>query len=428
MLFVIGVAGPSAAGKSSVVERIVSAIGSHRCALLCLDLFYHGLPVGSNPLEYDFDSPNAFDFEACAETIKVLAEGRSVSLPSYDYVRHQRCGPEITLSGSTEVLILEGILTFYHERVRELLHLKVFVDEDADVCLCRRIQRDVVERGRSVDVVLAQYEKTVKPALDNFINPQKRLADLIVQRGVENVIAIDLLVKHIAMKLEQRGLNRLYSNLHEMPLTGQVRALHTCFRRSDASRDQFIFYVDRMIRLLVEEALNMLPFRAKRVTTPTGDVYQGFSFTTKLAAISVSPGGEAMERGVREVIREVRIGKVAVVAGACGDRLIEFRRYPPGLARRKLLILLPVLDTGATLSTVLADLARLGCMQSSMIVLSLIASPEAIATVCNNGWTSVRLVVSAIDRGVNEHGLVVPGVGWFAERYFGTERFDLPPV
>ncbi|BAM79395.1 uridine kinase [Cyanidioschyzon merolae strain 10D] len=425
MLFVIGVAGPSAAGKSSVVERIVSAIGSHQCALLCLDSFYHGLPPGCDPLEYDFDSPNAFDFESCAAAIKELALGKSVSLQSYDYVTHQRCGPEITLPSGTEVLILEGILTFYHEKVRELLHLKVFVDEDADVCLCRRIQRDVVQRGRSVESVLAQYEKTVKPALDNFINPQKRLADIIIQRGVENVIAIDLLVKHIAVKLEQRGLNRLYTNLHEMPLTGQVRALHTCFRRCDASRDQFIFYVDRMIRLLVEEALNMLPFQTKRVTTPTGEVYQGFSFSNRIAAISVSPGGEAMEHGVREVIREVRIGKVAVVASADGNRMIEFHRYPPGVARRKLLILLPVLDTGATLNTVLTDLARIGCMQSNMIVLSLIASPEAIAAVCGNGWTNVRLVVSAVDRGVNEQGLVVPGIGWFAERYFGTERFEL---
>ena len=420
MLFVIGVAGPSASGKSSVVERIVSSLGSHSCAVLCLDCFYRGLPADVDAVEYNFDSPNAFDFDACADVLERVGGGETARVHTYDYVTHQRCGPELVIPDTTEVLILEGILTFYHERVRGKLHLKVFVDEDADVCLCRRLRRDVLHRGRSVASVLVQYEKFVKPSLDNFIHPQKRLADIIVQRGVENVTAIDLLVKHIGVKLNQTGLQRVFPNLHEMPATGQVRALHTCFRRADAPRDEFIFYVDRLIRLLVEEALNMLPFALRDVLTPTGEVYRGFAFATHLAAVSVSPGGEAMERGLREVVRNVRVGKVAVVSRGGKERYIEFRRYPPGLHQRHVLVLLPVLDTGATLNTVLADLSRIGCLPSRLIVLSLIASPDAIASVCQAGWSRVRLVVSAIDRGVNRDGLVVPGIGWFAERYFGT--------
>jgi len=167
--------------------------------MVCLDWYYRGIPEGCDPETYNFDHPDALDFDALYDTLIQMIDRKSVTVPCYDFTTHKRSGTRRI--EAAEIIVVEGILTFYNPLVRNLLNMKIFVDEDSDVCLCRRIRRDVSVRGRSIESVLRQYEQFVKPAYEEFIQPCKRYADIIVPRGGENLIAIDLIVKHIGLRL-----------------------------------------------------------------------------------------------------------------------------------------------------------------------------------------------------------------------------------
>jgi uridine kinase len=150
------------------------------------------------------------------------------------------------------------------------MNMKIFVDTDADVRLARRIRRDTVERGRDVDSVLEQYAKFVKPAFDDFVLPSKKYADVIIPRGGDNHVAVDLIVQHIHTKLGQHDLCKIYPNVFVIETTFQIRGMHTLIREKDISKHDFVFYSDRLIRLVVEHGLGHLPFTEKQVVTPTG--------------------------------------------------------------------------------------------------------------------------------------------------------------
>jgi len=170
--FVIGVTGASASGKTTVCEKIIQGIGDHRCVLLSLDWFYHGLPPNVNSADYNFDHPDAIDFNYLHDVLKLMQNRKQVEVPTYDFRTHSRT--DHVLLNAADVIIVEGILTFYPRFIRKLMHMKIFVEEDADVCLCRRIRRDVELRGRTLGGVLMQYEKFVKRSYDEFIFPTKR--------------------------------------------------------------------------------------------------------------------------------------------------------------------------------------------------------------------------------------------------------------
>ncbi|KAF3776116.1 Uridine kinase-like protein 1 [Nymphaea thermarum] len=201
-----------------------------------------------------------------------VAEGSSM-------LKKRRRNFEVLVNAS-DVIILEGILVFHDPRVRNLMNMKIFVDTDADVRLARRIKRDTVERGRD-------YAKFVKPAFDDFVLPSKKYADVIIPRGGDNHVAIDLIVQHIRTKLGQHNLCKIYPNVHVIQSTFQIcvgdifsavtlrertlqiRGMHTLIRDKDIATNDFVFYSDRLIRLVVEHGLGHLPFTEKQVMTPT---------------------------------------------------------------------------------------------------------------------------------------------------------------
>ena len=211
--FCIGVAGATASGKSSVVQEVVRLLNAEgRVASVTQDCFYKDLSAaereeayGSN---YNFDHPNAFDWPQQLGVMTQLRDGASkVAIPTYDFVTHSRLSPDHdTHICSPEIVIFEGILALHDETMRDLFDLKVFVDADADVRLARRIKRDMTERGRDLDGILEQYERFVKPATEAFVVPSKQHADIVVPRGVENVVAIEMLAAHINNVLMQREL------------------------------------------------------------------------------------------------------------------------------------------------------------------------------------------------------------------------------
>ncbi|KAL8193574.1 hypothetical protein R6Q57_026709 [Mikania cordata] len=288
--FVIGVSGGSASGKTTVCDMIIQQLHDHRVVLVSQDSFYRGLSAEESERvhEYNFDHPDAFDTEQMLECIEKLKQGNSVQLPIYDFKNHRRCSESFRQVNASDVIILEGILVFHDQRVRDLMNMKIFVDTDADVRLARRIRRDTVERGRDVNSVLEQYAKFVKPAFDDFVLPSKKYADVIIPRGGDNHVAVDLIVQHIQTKLGQHDLCKIYPNIYVIQSTFQIRGMHTLIRDKDISKHDFVFYSDRLIRLVVEHGLGHLPFAEMQVVTPTGMVYCLFFIMKLLKVLEVT--------------------------------------------------------------------------------------------------------------------------------------------
>ncbi|MPC17321.1 Uridine-cytidine kinase-like 1 [Portunus trituberculatus] len=310
--------------------------------------------------EYNFDHPDAFDFELVAKTLVRLKEGKKVEVPIYNFVTHCRETKTKTMYGAN-VIIFEGILAFYSPDVLKLLDMKVFVDTDSDERLVRRLQRDIAERGRELDGVLKQYFKFVKPAFDYYIAPSMVHADIIVPRGGENEVAINLIAQNVMTQLQQRGFklreklaNTNFgmarpSSLHLLPSTPQIRGLHTFIRNKDTPRDEFIFYSKRLIRLVIEHALALLPFRDITVETPQGIPYEGKHIATeKICGVSILRAGETMENALCEVLKDVRIGKILIQTNLdTGEPELYYLRLPKDIKDYHIFLMDATVATGA---------------------------------------------------------------------------------
>jgi uridine kinase len=189
---IIGISGASGSGKSLLAKTIVTELGSDQVVIIDEDSYYkHRDDLTFEQREkINYDHPDAFDHSLLHEHLSSLQNGDSVEVPLYDYTQHLRSDKTRTI-GQHTIIVLEGILLFDDPKLRELMDIRIFVDTPLDVCLIRRIQRDVFERDRSLDAILEQYANTVRPMFLQFIEPSKRYADLIVPRGGANRIAID---------------------------------------------------------------------------------------------------------------------------------------------------------------------------------------------------------------------------------------------
>ena len=170
-----------------------------------------------------------------------------------------------------------------------------------------------MDRGRSVDGVISQYTTFVKPMFDTFVSPSKKYADVIIPWAQgENTVAIDLIVQHIRTKLGQNDLRRIYPNLIVLPPNFQIRGMHTIIRNHARNRSDFVFYSDRLIRLVVEHALGHLPFKNEVVRTPNGDAYNGVSFSKKICGVSIIRSGARRWRTPLRRCKGIKIGKVLI--------------------------------------------------------------------------------------------------------------------
>lgn len=201
----IGIAGGSGSGKTMVTQKIVGQLGSDRVVIIEQDSYYRNLNHLSleERATYNFDHPSSIDTELLVRHIKELLSGHSVDIPIYDFTTHTR-RPETRRTGPHDVIVLEGILILDNPELRELMDIKVYVDTDADLRFIRRLKRDTTERGRTVQSVIEQYEKSVRPMHLQFVEPSKRYADLIIPEGGYNLVAIDLLRTKIAALLKER--------------------------------------------------------------------------------------------------------------------------------------------------------------------------------------------------------------------------------
>jgi len=205
---IIGIAGPSASGKSLLANTIVSELGSEQVVVISEDAYYKDnsdLPFAERE-KINYDHPSAFDHALLSEHLRTLQEGKGVDIPVYSHSKHIRL-PETRHVDNHTIIVLEGILILSDKALREIMDIKIFMSTPLDICLTRRLKRDVVERHRSFESVLLQYETTVRPMYLQFIEPSSRYADLIVPRGGENRIAIDMIQAKMRELLANNSLD-----------------------------------------------------------------------------------------------------------------------------------------------------------------------------------------------------------------------------
>ncbi len=203
-MYIIGIAGGTGSGKTTVVRKIIETFaGNRQVAVIPQDSYYNdttGLTMEQRR-QINFDHPDAFDWKLLIKQIKELRDGKPIEQPTYSYIESNRL-PETIHIEPCEVIIIEGIMALWRKDLRELMDLKIFVDADSDERLIRVIQRDIVERGRTTQQVIDRYLAVLKPMHEEFIEPTKRYADLIVPQGGHNKQAIDIMRTYITHRLK----------------------------------------------------------------------------------------------------------------------------------------------------------------------------------------------------------------------------------
>uniref|UniRef100_A0A8B9BMY9 uridine/cytidine kinase n=1 Tax=Anser brachyrhynchus TaxID=132585 RepID=A0A8B9BMY9_9AVES len=401
--FVIGLCGGSASGKTTVATRIIEALDVPWVVLLSMDSFYKVLDEGQQALaarsDYNFDHPDAFDFELLVNVLRKLKKGKSVKVPVYDFTTHSR-------------------------RREWLLDMKVFVDTDSDIRLVRRLQRDIMERGRDIVGVIKQYNKFVKPAFEQYIEPTVQVADIVVPRGGENFVALDLIVQHVHSQLEKREITvraTLASAHQGQPLpktlsvlenTPQVRGMHTIIRNKDTTRDEFIFYSKRLMRLLIEHALSFLPLKSVTVETPQGTTYEGKRFhRQRITGVSILRAGETMEQALTAVCKDIRLGKILIQTNHdTGEPELHYLRLPKEISEDYVILMDSTVSTGAAAMMAVRVLLDHDVQEDRIFLLSLLMAEMGVHSVAY-AFPRVRIITTAVDKRINEEFHIIPGIG-----------------
>ncbi len=203
---VIGIAGGSGSGKTTVAQEILNRVGPDRIAFLQHDSYYKdltGLPPAQRA-EVNFDHPNSLETDLLIQHVLDLRDGKAVQVPIYDFAHHRRTGETFAVLPH-RVIMVEGILIFVEKALRDLFDIKIFVDTDADIRFIRRLERDIAERGRTTESVIHQYQSTVRPMHLEFVEPSKRYADVIIPEGGFNTAALDMVAARIQAMLTVTG-------------------------------------------------------------------------------------------------------------------------------------------------------------------------------------------------------------------------------
>ena len=203
-ILVIGIAGGSGSGKTTLMNNIVSRF-SEDIRVLSHDSYYrrHDDMTYEERCQLNYDEPAALETELMVKHLNLLRQGQAIDCPVYDFTVHNR-SDEVTRIEPSRVIIVEGILIFENEALRDLMDIRIFVDTDADIRLCRRVKRDVNKRGRSLESVLTQYQQTVKPMYEKYVEPSKKYAHILVPEGGKNTVAQEFIISLLEKHLEGR--------------------------------------------------------------------------------------------------------------------------------------------------------------------------------------------------------------------------------
>lgn len=361
--------------------------------------------------EFDFDSPDAIDFDILVDRLKDIKNGKVAEVPIYSFQKHARLSKTTTIY-SPHVIILEGIFALHDPRIVDLLDLKIFAEADADLCLSRRLVRDVKERGRDIEGCIKQWFSFVKPNYYKYVAPQREIADLIIPRGIENRVAITMVSNQVRQTLHSKSvqhqseLRRLGKIAEDSPLsenaivlkqTNQVRGMHTLLLNPDTSREDFVFYFDRMVALLVETAVDFLPLVSYEVTTPQNTTYQGLKKNAEVSAVVVLRGGSAFEMGLRRTIPDCRTGRVLIQTNyRTGEPELHYRALPTNIAEHGLVLVLdPQFSTGAAALMAVRVLVDHGVPEASIVFVTYTAGRVGLNRVLSV-FPDIRIVVARL--------------------------------
>ncbi|KAL8927342.1 MAG: hypothetical protein Q9172_001421 [Xanthocarpia lactea] len=427
---IIGVAGSSGSGKTSLAHAIVSSLNLPWVVIMSMDSFYKILTPEQHALahrnEYDLDAPSAIDFDLMVERLKDLKLGRRAEIPIYSFEQHQRQKNTVSIY-SPHVLILEGILALYDQRILDLLDVKIFAEADADLCLARRIMRDVKERGRDIEGCIKQWTTFVKPNFQRHVYPQRDNADIIVPRGIDNRVAIDMVVKHIQLLLvkksrnHQEDLKRLGQQVEDEPLSPnvlllkqskQITGISTILQNPATSDVDFIFYFDRLTALLVERALDNLHFGIKTVRTPQGSEYRGLETKGETSAVVILRGGSCLEIGLKRVIPDCKMGRLLIQSNyRTGEPELHYAHLPEDVASHSSVLLLdPQMSSGGAALMTVRVLVDHGVQASRIVFVTFSAGKMGLNRLLKV-FPDVRVVVCTIVEDYHER--------WVEKRYFG---------
>ncbi|QUC15937.1 uncharacterized protein UV8b_00178 [Ustilaginoidea virens] len=356
---IIAIAGSSGSGKSTLSQAIVQKLNLPWVVILSMDSFYKTLTPEQSKLafanEYDFDSPEAIDFDVLIDRVRDLKAGKRAEIPTYSFQEHQRLEKTETIY-SPHVLILEGIFALHDPRVTDLIDIGIYCEADADTCLSRRMIRDVQERGRDIEGCNKQWFSFVKPNFEKYVKPQRKVADLIVPTDIKTRVALDIMALFIENKLIEKSthhreaLSRLEATCRGQPLskrvirlddTPQLKSMNTILQDINTSAEDFIFYFDRLAALIIEQALNNVQFIPVIIGTPQGHEYRGLKPKGEVSAVIVQRGGSAFKTALRKTIPDCRTGQLLIQSDfSTGEPELHYLDLPKDIDTHESVLLL----------------------------------------------------------------------------------------
>lgn len=435
--YVIGVAGPSGSGKTSVASKIIQEINTPWTVLLSLDNFYKPLTPEESKLafenKWDFDAPESVDLDLVYECVKSLKEGRKTQIPLYSFEKHSRIEDRsITIYGAN-VIIVEGIYGLYHEKLNSLMHMKVYVDTDLDICLARRLNRDILYRGRDLEGAIKQWQATVKPNAERFVKPTMRNANIIVPRGSENTIAIDMLIKHIKKQLVIKSeahlkhidqltgiLDLEQENLKILEKTNQTNGIYTILLNKKTSRDDFIFYFDRIATTLINKALEFAAYKTVEIITPMNAKFKTKASSDTVVAVNIIRSGDCFMHSLRKTLPEIAIGKLLIQSDSTtGEPQLHSESLPPNIENlnTRVLLLDAQIISGAAIIMAIQILVDHGVDPSQITVVTYLATEVGLSRILK-AFQEVTVVVGEIGFRKN-----IEKETWFRTRFIDTDYF-----
>ncbi|KPI39150.1 Uridine kinase [Cyphellophora attinorum] len=426
----IGVAGSSGSGKTSLAVEIVKALDLPWVIILSIDSFYKSLNEEQNRLahlnEYDLDSPASIDFDLLVECLSQLKQGKRVNIPVYSFPLHQRLEETVSVY-SPHVVILEGNLALVDPRVLKMLDMKIFVEADLDLCLSRRLVRDVRERGRDIEGIIKQWFDWVKPVYLKWVEPQKEGADIIVPRGMQNKMAIAMIVNQVRRMLKDKSirhnaeLEKLGQDVEDSPLPEnvillehkpQIRGVGTILRNTITPQEEFVFYFNRLSAILIETALDCHSYLPSTVYTSQGYGYNGLKSAGIISAVVILRGGSCLEPGLRRTIPDCLTGRMLIQSNLrTAEPELHYLKLFPDIEKHKTVLLLDSqMSSGGAALMAVKVLVDHGVAEEKIVFVTCLAGKRGLKRLLSV-FPKIQVVAANMGDEYEKR--------WIEERYFG---------